>query len=476
MLRARPSSAIRADVCDTVYVWTMRTALLLAIAALIGCSPSETRKRSPVTPTDTASPTTDALIPFVGDPPRNVLMISIDTWRRDHFDPHGDGTVYAPFLASLAETGVTLTRHTTCSNWTYPGTTCTLLGMYNVDNGFLPKMAVDYRDPVPDGTPFLATHLRDAGYHNLLVSGNTWLGEAYNNAQGYHDADAPNVQNTTLLFDEGIRRLEAAVNPEVDPWFLHVHLMEPHVSYNPPEGYLTALDDLEPLPWDVSVHEVHYDATRTWPELEPDQQALLESHLRIRYAAEIRYLDDQLASIFTDLDARGLLDDTLVVFWSDHGESFWEHGHQTHAWTLHRPENDGIAFFWSKNIETLSWPGPTSSIDIAPTILSILDLDIPAEMTGWPVGEAPADRYRYGYSISRSVPMQSIQTTGWKLIYLWDGTVELYNLHADPDEADDLYNPEHPMAQHLWQALRPRVEATTLLAEEWSITWPEGLD
>ena len=50
--------------------------------------------------------------------------------------------------------------------------------------------------------------------------------------------------------------------------------------------------------------------------------------------------------------------------------------------------------------------------------------------------------------------------------------------HTDhaPDGVATLYTPDHPMAGELWEALRPRVEATGLLAEEWTITWPEGLD
>ena len=437
----------------------------IALSLLIGCGAPPGHRTQETASDPVVHPTSTATIQFEGPTPQNLLMISVDTWSS-----------YAPFLASLADSGFLLDNHTTCSNWTYAGTTCTLLGMYNVDNGFLPKMPSDYRDPVPAGTRFLASHLLEPGYHNLLVSGNSWLGPKYKNAQGYHSAAPPPFQNTAMLLQEGISRLEAAVDTANDKWFLHVHLMEPHVSYNPPDSYLSELDGLDPLPWDFTVGDEHYEATRGWPDLTPAEQALLEAHLRIRYAAEIRYMDDQIAAAFTDMDARGLLDDTLVLFWSDHGEAFWEHGHQTHAWTLHRPENDGVAFFWAKNIVPNVWPGPTSSIDLTPTLLSLLEIDIPPELTGMPVGEAPANRYRYGYSISRTVPVQSIQSVWWKLIYQWNGTVELYNLFEDPAEENDLYTPDHPMAGELWEALRPRVEATGLLAEEWTITWPEGLD
>ena len=448
----------------------MRICLATLALTLIGCQDDPAK---PPVPSKSFSSTTPM---FEGEVPKNLLMISIDTWRRDHFDPHADGDIHAPFLASLANNGFLLDDHKTCSNWTYAGTTCTLLGQYNLDNGFLPKMAKDYRDPVPDDTPFLASYLKEAGFHNILVSGNSWLGTEYNNAQGYHDAEDPHTQNATQLLERGLLKLDEAVDPLTDPWFLHVHLMEPHAPYKPPDTYLDALEDLEPLPWDITENSQHYDATRDWPNLSSEEQDLLEAHLRARYAAEIRYMDDQIASFFSDLESRGLLDDTLVVVWSDHGEAFWEHGHQSHAWTLHPHENDGIAFFWAKNIVSEVWREPTVAIDLTPTLLSIFGIEVPATLTGHALGTAPEDRYRHGYSISRTDPVQSIQDGSWKLIYLWNGTVELYDLHADPDETDNLYTSDHPAARTLWEALRPRVEAATALAEEWTVTWPEGLD
>jgi len=426
--------------------------------------------------TDTTFVPTELLPQFDGAPPQNVLMISIDTWRRDHFDPYGDGTEYTPFLASLAAEGLRLDDHVSCSNWTYPAVTCTILGMYNLDNDFLPKIAQDYREPVPSGTRFLAGYLVEPGYYNLLVSANSWLGQSYNNAAGYHDSRPPNVQNTKLLLEKGVERLEAAVDPATDPWFLHVHLMEPHVAYKPPEEYLTELEGLAPLWFDPTENEQHYDATKDWPDMTPEQRDLLETHLRIRYRAELRYMDDQIEEVFSDLDDKGLLDNTLVVFWTDHGESFWEHGHQSHAWTLHRQENDAIAFFWSKNIVQNAWTYPTVSIDIAPTVLSILDINVPETMTGFRVGQAPPNRARFAYVVGRTDPAQSVRFNDWKMIFNWTGVIELYDLFTDPEELNNVYAPDHPMAQPLWDKLKPRVEKAVPLVPEETISWPPGLD
>ncbi len=455
----------------------MRAHLCTALL-VIGCVQSTDGPAAPepLIQTDTAPPApepTDTFPSFIGEVPQNILMISVDTWRLDHFV--GSEPTQSPFLRSLADEGVRLADHTTCSNWTYAGTTCTLLGMYNLDNGFLPKLDADYTGPVPSGRMFLASYLVAPGYHNLLVSGNAWLGQLYNNSQGYHNSDYPWILKTDLLMEEGVRRLEAAVDPGTDKWFLHVHLMAPHAPYNPPEEYLAELEDLEDLPIDLTVHEDHYEATEAWPNMSLQQQDLLEAHLRLRYAAELRYLDDQLRDIFADLDTRGLLDDTLVVFWSDHGEAFWEHGYQTHAWTLHRQENEGIAFFWAKNIVPAVWEEPTVAIDIAPTILSVLGVGVPNEMTGIPVGEAPSDRFRFAYSIARSGAVQSVQQHGWKLIFNWSGELELYNIDSDPAEQNNLYSDDNPTAVALWEQLKPRIEASAPHAEEWTISWPEGL-
>ena len=225
-----------------------------------------------------------------------------------------------------------------CSNWTYPGTSCTLLGKYNAQAGMIPQLVANFDKRWPLGTPFLAGYLQQAGYYSVLASTNGWLSEAWGNTSGYDHSFHPKDNSAIGAYTEARSFLDfQAREGKVEDWFLHVHTTEPHASYAPPERFLGALDDLTAVPWDLTDRDEHYDVARSeWPAMTEAERSLLEQHLRLRYEGEIAYMDEQIFQIVSALDFEGMLDDTLLVFWTDHGEQFWEHDSQTHAHGLYR--------------------------------------------------------------------------------------------------------------------------------------------
>ncbi len=442
---------------------------------LLGCRPTPPER--PADP-DYGTVPTDTVPQFRGWVPRNLIMISIDTFRKDHLDRYGDHEV-TPFLTYLADSGMALDDFVQCSNWTFASTSCTLAGRYNVEAGMGPALRKPARDRWPEGTPFLATSLRDHGFYNILVSTNGWLSQEWGNTQGYHEAFHPYVGTAESTFAEGRTQLERAIARGVaDRWFLHIHLVEPHAPYAPPERYLDETDQLPDVPYDLNVRTEHYDQRDLYRSLSPEEQQLLEQHLRTRYRAEMRYLDDQIFSIFQDLEGADLLDDAMLMVWTDHGEAFWEHGFHTHAYTHHGEETDAVALLWSKNIVTQAYPAPTSSIDLAPTLLHLWDLPVPEHMTGVPLGTADTtDRPRFTWSIARLGTGQSVQQNGFKLTYNWNGTVKLYDRNIDPLETTDLFDrldPGEP-ALSLWETLRPVAEEASAIAPDQPIVWPSTL-
>ena len=138
----------------------MRSVVLFT---LLACRPDPVHEpRDVVTTGSTPSETFPV---FERTVPANVLMISIDTLRKDHlsrYDPAQRGLT--PFLDGLMETGFVLDDHLTCSNWTFPGITCTLLGRNQTEAGFMPQLEpAAQRVPWPEGQPFLADWLREGG-------------------------------------------------------------------------------------------------------------------------------------------------------------------------------------------------------------------------------------------------------------------------------------------------------------------------
>ncbi|MBA2320983.1 MAG: sulfatase-like hydrolase/transferase [Deltaproteobacteria bacterium] len=417
---------------------------------------------------------TDTVPSFYGKVPSNLLILSVDTFRRDRAGKYRPGAM--PFLEQIMEEGFTLDNHMECANWTLMGTACSNNGRYNEDNGFVPELGNLLRGPLPDG-PTLASTLADNGWYTILATGNSWFSAEWNNAQGFDEAELTGGAAVNI-YGRGESMLSSAIlRGEVgDGWMVHAHLMEPHAPYNPPADYLAGEASLPPIPWDLSVKDEHYAAGSEYPALTPDEQANLAAHMNLRYDGELAHLDDQFRTIWADLTARSLLEDTLVVIFNDHGEQIWEHGQESHAYSLYREENDGIAVFWAQNILPGAWTGPTSQIDLAPTIIALLGQEVPVEMTGVPVGESPEDRPLFALTSARNNTIQAVRQNEHKLIYTWaTGGVELFDLEADPTEQNNVYDPTDPVALQLWDLLLPRIELTQPLIFDDAPTWPAGL-
>ncbi|MFN7144024.1 MAG: sulfatase-like hydrolase/transferase [Myxococcota bacterium] len=436
---------------------------MLTILLALACTGKPPDPVDDTGPPDRGAPT--ATFPsFYGKVPKNLLMVSIDTFRRDLLVRNGGGGD-AAFLDRMAEEGVSLDAHRTCSNWTFPSIMCVVHGATNVEVGFVPDLRNPGAAQMPETTPTLALRLQDAGFRTMLVTSNSWFSDEHNSDYGYDSSERPTDRRTTAVFEQGIDRLQQAREEGVDRWYLHLHVKEPHPAYAPPESYLAGLADLPEIPYDFTDSDVLYDMHDVWPEMTEEERALVLQHLLVRYHGEVRWLSDQLIEQFANLDRAGFLEDTLVVFWTDHGEQFWEHGEQTHAYGLHNEENDAVAIFWAKNIVAGTWTEPTSHVDLAPTVLSLLGVDDTVGFTGLPVGEAAPDRDLHYATVARHGVVQSVVQDGWKLIYRWEtGEKWAFDTVNDPLELDDRYAPSDARIQGLEGLLAPKVEAMRALA------------
>jgi len=458
-------------------MWTMTIAL-----ALVSCKQKPEIDDEPL-PTTTDLPLVGTGgVQFYGQVPKNLIFLSIDTFRKDHIDFHGDpdgSRNLTPFLDRIAREGLVLTQHQQCSNWTWASTTCTLAGRTNIDRGHIPRLSggSESRTPVPLGTEFLATWLGRAGFASALVSANEWLSPTWGNSQGYDAYDTPGGNALEVLSKGRDLITKEMRQQDTDRFFLHMHHMEPHAAYNPPRENTVGLGELEPYPGDLTVRTFHYDQRNQWGNLPEDQRELLELHLRVLYEGEIRTIDQRLEENWAILEDEGYLNDTLVVIWNDHGEQFWEHGHQTHAYDLYGEENDGFAILWSRNIAQGTYDAPTHAIDLVPTVLDLLDIPIPDEVTGYPIGKAPEDRLRFSAAVARRGGINMVTKGDLKLHYRWNGKVEFYDRSTDPFEQNDLFDPEDERVLELWSPLREEAEkmASMLEGGDPSPVWPDDL-
>lgn len=380
----------------------------------------------PGCPAGTPSVLARPVVTFADASPRRVLMLSVDTLRTDRVGRYG-GSGLTPFLDGLLEQAVALDAHVSCSNWTLPSATCALTGRTVIELGAFP-----FDKEVPD-VDALATILGAAGYRTGLVSGNAYVGPEHATGDDYDEAALFAFEDRAdVLLGEAVGMVER-LDATGLPWLAHVHLVDPHAPYDPPvEVFTPTLDRLalDARSWSgvLAVDEVV-------PTLPPADRAGVERELRALYDEEVRSLDSELSAFFATAEARGWLDDTLVVVWSDHGEQFWEHGAFRHGNQLFAEESAAVAAFWAKDLEPVAWVGRTGHLDLLPTVLVALGLPVPPELSGVPVGLASPDRPVIAYRSSGTRPAIAVTRRDDRLILYWSDTPSaVYDLATDPLE------------------------------------------
>ena len=171
---------------------------------------------------------------------------------------------------------------------------------------------------------------------------------------------------------------------------------------------------------------------------------------KIEYGNEVRYVDREIGRLVEGLDRRNWIDDSLIVFTADHGESLGEHNlgghiHQLYETLLHVP-----LFFVSPGRipEGMVIDQPASLVDVLPTIAEIAGLPIPAGIRGRSLvplisGSADAWVEKPHFSVTArpqaNSNLESVVLGGWKLIRNQDKHRDaLFNLLADPCELNDV--------------------------------------
>ena len=251
-----------------------------------------------------------------------------------------------------------------------------------------------------------------------------------------------------------------------DPLFLQIGFPGPHPPYDPTPAALAAYAGIDiPVP---TVSEAELLAQpRAQQELRDNmiefnfdsiawrRDASSADLLRLRrhYAANVSMIDGQVGRILAALDARGYLDNALVIFTSDHADALGEHGH-IQKWTMYDSVVRVPLIFWSKNLPIK--PGVRDDLvqlfDIAPTILETAGLGVPADFEARTLWGALSGRpgYEQRDAVYAELARDHIQTGSefilmrrdrrWKIVvYLDDSAGELYDLQADPGEHDNLW-------------------------------------
>jgi arylsulfatase A-like enzyme len=369
-------------------------------------------------------------------PRPNVLVISVDTLRRDHLGCYGYERETSPHIDALARRGVVFDNALSTSSWTLPSHASMLTGRYPSSHG-LRDDGVELAPSVPT----LAADFRRHGYHTLAVVSHVYVSSAFGLDQGFDAFDDTLTEGgATNPLAEGVvdRFLALLAASPVRPFFGFVHFFDPHWPYTAPEPFARRFaDPAYTGPIDGSVESLlpYFFASRAMPDRHREEMVA-------RYDGEIAYLDHQLGRLMDGLRERGDLDRTLVVLVADHGEEFKEHGQLGHGRTLYG-EQLRVPFVMAGHPALR--PGSrrddlVSLIDLAPTLLDLVGAELPAGVDGRSLfTRERRDRAVFSESIRFGVEMRAVQRGRYKLIHVPSERRELYyDLRDDPGELSPL--------------------------------------
>lgn len=364
--------------------------------------------------------------------PANVVLVTVDTLRADRLQPYGYSKGRTPTIQALADQGVLFENVLAQAPMTLPSHATILTGTYPHYHG-----VQDVVGRLRPDVPTLAEWFRGKGYRTAAFVGASVLMAEWGLNRGF-DTYEDNFQSrpgAEALFGQGLgnvdlSRVERPAEAVVDlasewlranstsPFFLWVHLFDPHDPYSPPEPFAT---EFRGTPYD----------------------------------GEIAYTDQQFGRLLEVLDTQGVSQNTLVVFTADHGESLGEHGETYHAFFIYDasiripliirvpPSMQSRGFRPGTRVEN-----QVRSVDIAPTVVQLLGERAPESMQGEALGglmlgrrgntdlpgyaETHYPRIHFGWS-----PLFSYSTREYK--YIDAPRPELYSLKDDPGELNNIY-------------------------------------
>jgi arylsulfatase A-like enzyme len=427
----------------------------------------------------------------------NILLIVVDTARADRFSTNGYARETTPVIAALGREGAVYLNAYAPSPWTLPSHASLFTGLYPSSHG-----GDSGRLRLDDSLPFLAARMRSAGYSTIACVGNPWVGKDYNFHVGFdvfdeiwrqvddaaEDAGAALISETLEGWLSWRDRHEAG---RKKPFFLFLNYFEAHLPYNPPEperSRFLARGAGGPGGGDGGAGAGAVERLRRFSAREMVRQifgigSLTDGEFRIMsdlYDGEIAYVDRRIGEVVSALRRRRLLDATVVVVTSDHGEMLGEHGLVDHRLTLYEPVlRIPLVIRYPEAIRAgQRIDSPVLLQDLYPTLLRLAGIhdppgDGPPSGVDGPPEARPLPGIRglepspprglsasdpllaeYAWPSEFLVVMRVTETgrdtTPWersqvsfkvgdaKLIWGSDGRHQLYDLRSDPAEAVDL--------------------------------------
>jgi len=434
---------------------------------------------------------------------RNILLITIDTLRSDRLGAYGNPAVRTPSLDRIAREGVVFADANAQIPSTLPSHASILTGRYPTghgvhDNGvyalaaqettlaeilseagfataaFVSAFVLDHRFGIDQGFAAFGDTMesplrRGAAPESNTAGGaanpitawwvDTWFGP-------YQRRGESTVRDATAWLDS----LRSSATPP--PFFLWVHLFDPHEPYDPPPPYERLYDRDYAGAMDGSGETFHAEAAAG----RVTERDVVQ--MRARYDAEVTYTDRCVETLLDSLAAWGLLSETLLAITADHGEGLGEHDYYfEHGSRLWEPVLRVPLLLAGPGVPRgRSIQGRVRSVDIMPTLLAHIGLEPPAAIDGAPLWDRIAGdaseiaSYAETQCRQQAMPvgesLRALSSGRWKLLVssrrgAASGPPEfqLFDLASDAGETRNLVRERGRIAQSMIEEIAAIVRA-----------------
>ncbi len=407
----------------------------------------------------------------------NIVFFGIDSLRADHMSCYGYPRLTTPHIDRFAQGGTLFER--TYSPY-IPTTSAYSSMLTGMDLFTTQVVALRHKGPMRAEVKTLPEILRAEGYNTTCVGfTNNPASRGFDKYLDYagwgswNEGRSPKAEN-----------LNAVALPELDrlakrrePFLLFLRHMDPHAPYLPPAPFERMFyhgDECDPKNRSmepVMAFKPFRDFFASWmPPGITDKDYVIA-----QYDGAIAYMDSSIRAIFTALETLGILDETIVVINSDHGETLYDHEcyfdhHGLYDQTLHVP----LILHYPGHVPAgQRVAGFNRHQDLVPTLLELAGIETDIRFDGrslMPLVRGEVASYESEFYITECTWMRKHgwRTPQWKLIlalepdFHWKPPVELYNLVEDPGENHNLAE-AHPDIVAL---LRARMEQWIARREE----------
>ncbi len=410
-----------------------------------GSSPDGGVDAPPVLSFATPAIVTRRVVVEAGDdpPPRHVIMLLIDTLRADKLSAYGRTRVQSPEMDSFVTGSTLFERCQAPANWTKPSCASLLTGVHPPTHGALTE-----GNSLPGRINMVSETFQAAGFRTAAMIANGYLASDFGFDRGwdlYRNYIRERLPTEAEhVFEEATGWLERNREHRM---FAYIQTIDPHVPYDPPAEDLR-LYDPDPYSGPIRNRSTGFlldDFKRDRVQLNTRDRR----HLEALYDGEVTYHDRHFGRFVARLAELGILDETLFVVTSDHGEEFFErgsvgHGHSLYQELLHVP----LILRSPNHIPAGRRLGQVCSlVDIAPTLLEATGLEIPEAMEGRslmpdlrgappPMGAA-AFSSQWDTGNHRELSWTA-RLGDWKLRMRGPAISYLYDLSADAQEQSDV--------------------------------------